>query len=88
MKPDSNFGVISEQLESLVENYQEQEKEINEKVKKKNRKHLKEVIYYKALKALSAPGDGVGVLAAQVIINCVFRLYCKVNSSFIFLVYR
>jgi hypothetical protein len=47
----SNFSVVSENLERIVRNEE---------------KHFKDVVYYKAMNALSSPGDAVGVLAAQV----------------------
>jgi len=51
LNPSSNFSVVSEKLEDLVSH---------------ENKRFKEVVFYKAMSALSSPGDAVGVLAAQV----------------------
>lgn len=58
LKPESNFGVISENLEQMLGRHCK-----NSSV---NSKKFKNAVYYKAMRALSAPGDAVGVLAAQV----------------------
>jgi len=56
-KPDCNFSAVPESLEDVIEDY------LNQSDADKS---FRGMVYYKYMTALSAPGDGVGVLAAQV----------------------
>uniref|UniRef100_A0A182PM06 DNA-directed RNA polymerase subunit n=1 Tax=Anopheles epiroticus TaxID=199890 RepID=A0A182PM06_9DIPT len=54
--PDSHFGVLSEKLEELVQRYKRAQKPIH---------NIDELMQVKGSASLAAPGEPVGVLAAQ-----------------------
>lgn len=55
--PHTNFGSLSENMEKLLTDYNKEHGETNEE--------LREVIKVKGMSALAAPGEPVGLLAAQ-----------------------
>ncbi|XP_055854133.1 DNA-directed RNA polymerase I subunit RPA1 [Episyrphus balteatus] len=56
-KPDNFYGSISENIEKIIQQFGET---------KPKRKHImRDIMYVKSMKALAAPGEPVGLLAAQ-----------------------
>ena len=65
-RPDLNFGAISETLDSLIQNYCDTElAHLSHSDRKKNRKEFKNTLNACYQRALCAPGESVGLLAAQ-----------------------
>nr|CAG4651562.1 EOG090X00BV [Triops cancriformis] len=66
----SQFGVISEQLDALIESYMEENpgKRINDEETKPNQlssSMLRKLVYLKSIQSMCEPGEPVGLLAAQ-----------------------
>lgn len=57
MRPDNNFGSISEYLETLIESFA--------KLDKQSKRTFTEMVYVKSTTSLADPGEPVGLLAAQ-----------------------
>ncbi|XP_014257443.1 DNA-directed RNA polymerase I subunit RPA1 [Cimex lectularius] len=55
---DRHFGSITEKLDVIIENYLQTNKSVDENI-------LKEMMYFKSQTSLCAPGEPVGLLAAQ-----------------------
>ncbi|KAF2896564.1 hypothetical protein ILUMI_09614 [Ignelater luminosus] len=58
LQPDIYYGALTDHLATLMENYQGCKK-------KKQRKEFESMIKFKAMQSLCAPGEPVGLLAAQ-----------------------
>ncbi|KAJ8970269.1 hypothetical protein NQ317_017164 [Molorchus minor] len=58
-QPDSHFGSINERLEKLMDGYQQ-------RVKLKRKKEFEGTMKLKAMQSMCAPGEPVGLLAAQI----------------------
>lgn len=56
IRPDSNFSAVSESLDKLLHCMKKAGQLTSE---------FENIVYYKALRSLSCPGDAVGILAAQ-----------------------
>lgn len=66
LQPDIYYGALTEHLTTLMEDYQGYQK-------KKQRKEFETMIKFKAMQSLCAPGEPVGLLAAQVsFIRCEY----------------
>lgn len=61
-RQDTEFGVFSESLEKIMNNYLETRKEFNDTI---NKNELRDLISVKVMKTLCPPGEPVGLLAAQ-----------------------
>ncbi|KAK9892524.1 hypothetical protein WA026_020509 [Henosepilachna vigintioctopunctata] len=57
-QPDSNFDSINERIDNLITNFKNVKS-------KKDKKKFRNMVKLKAMKALCAPGEPVGLLAAQ-----------------------
>ncbi|RWS10671.1 DNA-directed RNA polymerase I subunit RPA1-like protein [Dinothrombium tinctorium] len=64
-KPDSNFSVISEKFESMMNDFQQSNPDIVGESGLISNEQFKRIIYAKYMKSLCDPGEAVGLLAAQ-----------------------
>ncbi|PIK59599.1 putative DNA-directed RNA polymerase I subunit RPA1 [Apostichopus japonicus] len=67
LRPNQNFGAVSERMNSLIEDYLSEfpERPCSDGEQDWSRDNFKQLIYQKYRKSLCEPGEAVGLLAAQ-----------------------